>query len=188
MNDTLLIEVRTEELPPAAVALLARRFPKELADALIGRGFADDGCAYSKNLATPRRFAAIINGVCAQTKTQKIKRRGPQLKDCYDDNGKPQAALRGFMRAVGESDAAKLKQESENGRDYVLWNGTKAGINIGEVLAKMARKIANARYRRFARYALECGRLKTAFVRPVRGLIMLLGKRHYCRQRKTRLM
>ncbi|MGI9337107.1 MAG: glycine--tRNA ligase subunit beta [Gammaproteobacteria bacterium] len=173
MPDTLLVEVRTEELPPPAVSLLARRFPQALLKLLAGRGFVDINTPCSDTLATPRRFAALVGNVRGQTKSQNVKRRGPQLKDCYDNGGKPSAALQGFMRAVGETDVDKLGRENENGRDYIIWQGTKQGIVLGEVLAGM---VSDSLGGIGELAAMRWNDKDYAFVRPVRGLIMMHGK------------
>lgn len=186
MPDTLLVEVRTEELPPHVVHPpaeqdvlhpLAGKFPYELAEYLKKEGFADGGCTYATTLVTPRRFAAVINGVRAQANPRPTKRRGPQWKDCFDEGGNPLGKLHDFMREVGETDKAKIKPESIKGKDYAVWHGTKPGVAIHDdkVLEKMVMDALNlaSAHLPVMRWNAE----KYAFIRPVRGLIMMHGKR-----------
>ena len=172
-TDTLLVEVRTEELPPPLVRVLAKAFPNELLRRLREGGFAgDDAKLLSESLATPRRFAALMSGVQARAKDRTVTRRGPQVKDCFDNAGKPSPALQGFMRAVGITDAAELERENEKGREYVLWRGNKAGDALDDVLAQMTadsmRAIPDLP-------SMHWDANDYAFVRPVRGLVMMHG-------------
>ena len=174
-TDTLLVEVRTEELPPPAVRVLAKEFPNELLRRLIARGFAGDGIKLvSESLATPRRFAALIGGVRAHTESRLISRRGPQVKDCYDSSGKPTPALRGFMRAVGVTDVTELAREKEKGREYFVWRGGKPGTALVGVLAQdvtgAMNMVSDLPFMRWHKDGDEY-----AFVRPVRGLVMMHG-------------
>ena len=67
-TDKLLVEVRTEELPPLLLWRLADDFPDSLLVALQKAGFAADnaervkesGQVKGQRLATPRRLAGIV--------------------------------------------------------------------------------------------------------------------------------
>ena len=122
-TESLLVEIRTEELPPRQVERLARDFTARLLEDLRGEGFADadsrprcDSGGEARRLATPRRFAALIDGVRSETLARTVSRRGPRLDACYDKQGKPSRALLGFMRAVGvDSDAALCRRQEAGG-------------------------------------------------------------------------
>ena len=66
----LLVEARTEELPPQLLPDLANQFPDSLLTNLKRAGFADDdshreqdGDGRPKLLATPRRVAALLKNI-----------------------------------------------------------------------------------------------------------------------------
>ena len=61
MNDTLLIELRTEELPPKSLKVLSEAFAEAVFSALTTQQFAaaDSVCT---PYATPRRLALTITG------------------------------------------------------------------------------------------------------------------------------
>ena len=95
----LLIELGTEELPPAALRQLSEAFSKGIAEALTAAGVADD--PLTTNFATPRRLAVRIAQVAKKGVDQTNERRGPALAAAYDDSGQPTAAAAGFARSCG---------------------------------------------------------------------------------------
>ena len=54
----LLVELGTEELPPAALRQLSEAFAKGIAEALTAVGLADD--PLTTHFATPRRLAVRV--------------------------------------------------------------------------------------------------------------------------------
>ena len=173
-TDTLLVEVRTEELPPPAVRVLAEKFPHELLNRLRDGGFTESQTPRNGMFATPRRFAALIDGVQERAKDRKVARRGPQVKDGLDSAGKPSPALQGFMRAVGISDVTELARENEKGREYFIWRGNKPGAALDDTLAQMVTDSMRA-MPDFP--SMNWSAHDYAFVRPVRGLVMMLGNK-----------
>ena len=173
-TDTLLVEVRTEELPPPAVRVLAEKFPHELLNRLREGGLTESQTPRNGMFATPRRFAALIDGVQERAKDRKVARRGPQVKDGLDSAGKHSPALQGFMRAVGVTDVTKLAREKEKGREYFVWRGNKPGAALADTLAQMVTDSMCA-IPDFP--SMTWGAHDYAFVRPVRGLVMMLGNK-----------
>ena len=173
-TDTLLVEVRTEELPPPAVRVLAEKFPHELLNRLREGGLTESQTPRNGMFATPRRFAALIDGVQERAKDRKVARRGPQVKDGLDSAGKPSPALQGFMRAVGVTDVTELARETEKGREYFVWCGEKPGAALADALAQM---VADSMRAISDFPSMTWGAHDYAFVRPVRGLVMMLGNK-----------
>ena len=171
-TDTLLVEVRTEELPPPAVRVLAEKFPHELLNRLREGGFTESQTPRNGMFATPRRFAALIDGVQERAKDRKVARRGPQVKDGLDSTGKHSPALQGFMRAVGVTDVTQLARENEKGREYFVWRGNKPGAALADALAQM---VTDSMCAIPDLPSMNWDANDYAFVRPVRGLVMMLG-------------
>ena len=171
-TDTLLVEVRTEELPPPAVRVLAEKFPNELLNRLREGGFTESQTPRNGMFATPRRFAALIDGVQERAKDRKVTRRGPQVKDGLDGAGKHSPALQGFMRAVGVTDVTQLTRETEKGREYFVWRGNKPGAGLDDTLAQMVTDSMRAMP---DLPSMNWDANDYAFVRPVRGLVMMHG-------------
>ena len=74
-RDDLLVEIGTEELPPAALKSLALSFRDHLVSGLTDAGLI--GPVETHWFATPRRLAVIIPGVAKKGEAQHTERRGP---------------------------------------------------------------------------------------------------------------
>ena len=68
----LLVELGTEELPPAALKTLAIAFHEHLLNALGEVGLLDE--AHSQWFATPRRLAVLIEDVATKGAAQSIEK------------------------------------------------------------------------------------------------------------------
>ena len=93
-----VLEVGTEELPPAdvtsAVAQLQERVESILADASLSHsGVNVQG--------TPRRLVVLVAQLAAVQEVTSEERRGPPRKRAYDDAGEPTKALSGFCKSNG---------------------------------------------------------------------------------------
>ena len=100
MQDTLLIEILTEELPPKLLQGLSDNFSQGIFNGL------NQNClltAESKMTAyaTPRRLAVSITAVLDTQFERQIERKGPTVAAAYDDSGKATRALQGFARSCG---------------------------------------------------------------------------------------
>lgn len=177
-HDPLLVEIRCEELPPTQVAALARHFPAQLLAALRQAGFADDDSAVARRdnapllLATPRRFAARLDGIAATATQALVQRRGPALAACTDADGQPSKALRGFMKSVGVSDRAELTEVKEKGQTYIAYEETRGGEALADSLATL---IENVLLAINAPRLMRWGNHDFKFIRPLRGVLMLYG-------------
>ena len=93
-NEMLLVEIRTEELPPAQLWRLADAFPDLLLEELRKKGFADDKSQRAKDdnenklLATPRRLVALLQNIKSESAAKTVMRRGPQIAACKDSEGR----------------------------------------------------------------------------------------------------
>ena len=66
MNDSLLVELFTEELPPKALNKLGVSFASTLFEELVAAGFVANTVEY-RDFATPRRLAVLIPAVAANS-------------------------------------------------------------------------------------------------------------------------
>ena len=92
----LLIELGSEELPPATLSQLSQAWQEALAEQ-----FKQQGLSFKQITAyyTPRRLAVIVEQLAARQEDQTIERRGPALKVAFDDAGNP--SLTGFLQILG---------------------------------------------------------------------------------------
>ena len=132
-TDKLLVEVRTEELPPLLLWRLADDFPDSLLVALQKAGFAADNAERLKKAGKsrgsgwrpPRRLAALLEGIRAESPPKAVEKRGPQVAACYDKDGAPTQALVGFMHSVGATCEKNLSRRKK--RDGNMFCGKASG-------------------------------------------------------------
>ena len=171
--ENLLVEIRTEELPPDISGWLARSFASSLSAELQQAKFADEDNKKNKHFATPRRLAVLFSDICAESPARQVSRRGPQVEACRDTSGAPTKALVGFMHAVGVTCENDLTEIVEKGKRYVAWEGQMAGRKLADDLAPMVEKVLlDMSVPRLMRW----GDNNFRFVRPVRGVLMMHGK------------
>ena len=191
-TDSLLVEIRCEELPPAVLWSLADSFPDSLLRELQTEGFADSnshrakemfgdpnvrraqsGCDH-KQLATPRRFAVLLQNIRDESPPREFFRRGPKLSACKDKDGRPTKALVGFMQSVGATCENDLEHAEEKGNQYVAWRGKTPGRFLADCLSVLVEKVLlNLPAPRRMRW----GDNDFKFIRPIRGLLMQHGKK-----------
>ena len=113
----LLVELRTEELPPLLLEDVASGFAANLVKALAGAQLCEPE-ALSENWSTPRRIAVLVQGVAAKSAAATGMRRGPSVNNAYGGDGKPTAALSGFLRSCGAKQK-DLQEIEYKGQPYV---------------------------------------------------------------------
>jgi len=171
MNDTLLIELRTEELPPKSLARLGQTLYDEMGKSLVEAGFM--AVAEGQWFATPRRLAVLFRNVADRQPDRLIERKGPAVVAGLDGEGRPTKALEGFMRSTGVAFAA-LGRVQEGKAEYFVARIEKKGETLDALLAGLLeaalKKLPVAKLMRW-------GAGEAQFVRPVHGLVMLHGAR-----------
>ena len=177
--ETLLVEIRTQELPPKISGELAADFANSLLESLQKADFADAKSACSKNgdknkrFVTSRRLAAVLHDIRAESPAKQVSRRGPQMSACHDADGAPTKALIGFMHSVGATCENDLTEITENGKRYVAWEGQAAGRKLADDLAPMVQKVLLSLS---APRLMRWGDNDFRFIRPVLGVLMMHGK------------
>jgi glycyl-tRNA synthetase beta chain len=172
MNNSLLIELRTEELPPKSLKALSESFAGSVFAALKEQAFAsvDSVCT---PYATPRRLALLITNVSAQQPDRVIEKKGPAVASGVDAEGKPTRALEGFMRSAGVT-FEQLRKVADGKAEYFVARSEKKGeaidAHLAEIVAQALKKLPIQKLMRW-------GDSDVQFVRPAHGLIMLHGKR-----------
>ena len=132
MQDTLLIELRTEELPPKSLNTLGQAFASGIFEELKKRGFAADGSftAY----ATPRRLAVSVANVQGRQPDQNLTRKGPAVAAGFDAEGRPTPALVGFAKSCG-TDVAALEKHSDGKAEFFAFRSIRTGEQLEQHLA-----------------------------------------------------
>jgi glycyl-tRNA synthetase beta chain len=172
MQDALLIELLTEELPPKSLQALARAFADRLFSLLKEDGLLGTPST-AESFATPRRLAVLITHALSEAPDKPVTLTGPPASAGLDKAGQPTAALLGFAKKCGVTPDKLRLAEGEKGKVYV-YDKISPGAKLTSVLelhvTDAIRKLPIPKLMRW-------GDRDTEFVRPVHGLVMLHGER-----------
>lgn len=174
---TLLIEITTEELPAKSLGALGEAFAAGVHAALGKRGLALQHSP-PRALYTPRRLALLIEAVPLRQPDRIEERRGPARSAAFDPNGAPSKALLGFAASAGVEPAQLIEVNTDKG----VWMaarierpGAATASVLPEVLQEAIAALPIAKPMRW-------GARSDGFVRPVLGLMVLLGDQHVAAQ------
>jgi glycyl-tRNA synthetase beta chain len=176
---TLTVELVTEELPPKALKALGEAYANTLVDGMRERGFLEDTSQFT-SYATPRRIAVTIHRVRVLSPDQPFRQKVLPVAVALDADGRPTAALRKKLAALGlsESDAATLAREYDGKTEALFHAGVKPGRALAAGLEEaLAAAIEKLPIPKVMRYANPNGGYYNdiAFVRPARRLLALHG-------------
>ena len=167
-----MIEIRTEELPPKALARLGAAFAEALSADLARDGLVAEG-SETRWFATPRRLAAQLTAVRDKAPDKPVEIQGPAVKAGRDAQGRPTPALQGFARKNGVAVEALEELDTRKGRIFV-YRGVVRGAALADVLAA---NVAAALKSLPIPKVMRWGAGDAEFVRPAHGLVMLHGER-----------
>jgi glycyl-tRNA synthetase beta chain len=164
---TFLLEIRTEEIPAAALPG-ARRQLEELFDARLAEaGYADLEIAA---LSTSRRLSVAVKDLPERQADRTEELTGPPLKVAVDEDGTPTPAGEGFARKVGLPFSEVGRIETDRG-EYLTATVIHEGRATSEILAEVVPSVTAAlRFPKMMRW----GDGTHVFVRPVHGVVALL--------------
>ena len=172
MNEPLLVELLTEELPPKALRTLGYAFADALVASLRAEGFAPAEGSFDV-FATPRRLGVLVRDVATRAPDREVVAKGPSVKAGLDAHGNPTPALLGFARKAG-ADAGALRREHDGKQEIFVHRSVADGAELG---ASLERMIEAAVKKLPVPKMMRWGDSDSEFVRPVRGLVMLHGSR-----------
>jgi glycyl-tRNA synthetase beta chain len=160
---TLLVALRTEELPPKSLRALSEALAEHVAQALAK---AQLTTARPTVFATPRRLAFTIADVAASAAGREAEVTGPSASA-------PANAIAGFARKHGLTPEQLEKRDTPKGPVMLARVRTKGAV-LDEVLAGMVEEALKALP---IPKIMRWGSGDAQFVRPVHGLILLHGER-----------
>lgn len=167
MNQSLLIELGTEDLPARYVQPLTQALAQGIGGGLAKRGVA---IGETRSFATPRRIAVLIGEVGERQADQNLERKGPQLAAAFKD-GQPTPAALGFAKSCGVEFKA-LKQENGNLVFRKKQKGRKTLELIVEIFEETLKQMDQLVPKR-----MRWGAGEETFVRPVQWIVALYGNR-----------
>ena len=172
MQETLLIEILTEEMPPKLLQALSDNFSQGVFNGL------DQNCLLTTEskvtaYATPRRLAVSITAVLDAQSERQIERKGPAVAAAHDDSGRATLALQGFARSCGVT-IDDLQQAPDNkGMLCYTYKHKQPGQSLGSVLIKVLQDLLS---KMPVPKVMRWGIGSTHFVRPVHNFFMIHGK------------
>ena len=169
MNAPLLIELRTEELPPKALNLLGESLASAVVEGLAKAQLISEVADYQV-FAAPRRLAVLVNNVKTIQADQQIIKKGPSLAAGMKD-GEPTKALLGFARS-NQISIEQLSQINDGKQIVFAYEYKQSGLPLSallsEILNQAIKKLPIPK-------VMHWGSSTFTFVRPVHGLMMIHG-------------
>jgi glycyl-tRNA synthetase beta chain len=167
---TLLVELRTEELPPKNLRKLSEFFAA-LIVAELSRARLIHGNAYEV-YATPRRLAVSVPGVLPQAPAQEREVKGPAVTAALDEQGQAKPALLGFAKKCGVP-IEQLQRAKDAKGEYFVHREQVGGAKLANVVTTLIEDAAkNLPVAKIMRW----GGGDAQFVRPVQGVLVLHGQ------------
>ncbi|MDE9437209.1 glycine--tRNA ligase subunit beta [Xenorhabdus bovienii] len=168
IQQTFLVEIGTEELPPKALRSLAEsfaaNFEAELKNANLGHGEISW-------FAAPRRLALKVANLAVAQADREVEKRGPAIAQAFDTEGKPTKASEGWARGCGITVDQAERMVTDKG-EWLLYRAQVKGREAKELLADM---VSSSLGKLPIPKLMRWGDKETQFVRPVHTVTMLLG-------------
>ena len=181
MNQTLLVELLTEELPPKALARLGEAFAAGIVQGLQSRGFLETG-SVATPYATPRRLAVSITQVRAVSPDKAMRDKVLPVAVALDAAGNPTAPLLKKLAALAASTGvdvitlAHLERAVDGKAESFFHAYTAPGTALqGALQSALEESIARLPIPKVMSYQRPDGST-VHFVRPVHKLIALHGE------------
>jgi len=176
--DTLLIEFITEELPPMSLKELGEKFGQLIAEGLQKQNLIKNH--EIRVFSTPRRLGVKILNVAEKSENQKKLIKLMPDKIGFDEESIPTKALMKKLQSLNETDEAisRIKKEDESGQKILYLEKDIEGINLENILSEIIDNCINhLPIKKMMSYQLEDGWTSVNFVRPVKNLLVLHGKK-----------
>ena len=176
MNQTLLVELQTEELPPKALVKLGAAFAAGISNGLKARDFLEADSSVTTH-ATPRRLAVTITNVRDTSPDKSIREKVLPVSVALDKEGNPSAPLAKKLAALGFPDLSidQLERAQDGKAESFFYTYTAAGSALAGALQDvLAETVAKLPIPKVMSYQRPNGDT-VQFVRPVHLLTALHG-------------
>ena len=177
-QDSLLIELLVEELPPKALARLGAAFGEALQASLKASLLTDDASTL-KVYATPRRLAAHLSGVRERAPDQAVSHKLMPVSVGLGADGQPTPALLKKLASLGEeaSAAARLQTRGDGKAQALYLDAVAPGVSLAAGAQKaLDTALAQLPIPKVMTYQLADGWSSVRFVRPAHALVALHGQ------------
>lgn len=167
-QQTFLVEIGTEELPPKALRSLAEAFAANFTAELDNTGLQHGEVKW---FAAPRRLALKVADLSAAQADREVEKRGPAIAQAFDASGHPSKAAEGWARGCGITVDQAERLVTDKG-EWLLYRAHVPGQSAQQLLAGM---VSTALSKLPIPKLMRWGDKETQFVRPVHTVTLLLG-------------
>ena len=177
MNQTLLVEIQTEELPPKALVKLGAAFANGIANGLKARDFLEADSVVTSH-ATPRRLAVTITNVRGTSPDKSIREKVLPVSVALDKDGNPSAPLGKKLAALGFPDLkiSDLERAQDGKAESFFYTYIASGSQLAGALQDVLQEtVAKLPIPKVMSYQRPSGDT-VHFVRPVHLLLALHGE------------
>ena len=177
MNQTLLVELLTEELPPKALAKLGAAFAAGVSNDLKARDFLEADSVVTA-YATPRRLAVTITNVRSVSPDKSVREKVLPVSVALDADGRATAPLSKKLAAMGlaDLDVAALERAVDGKAESLFYTRSVAGSAlVAGLQAALEESAAKLPIPKSMSYQRPDG-TTVQFVRPVHKLLALHGE------------
>ena len=176
MNQTLLVELFTEELPPKALAKLGEAFAAGIVNGLKSRDFLEND-SVATSYASPRRLAVSISKVRATSPDKLLREKVLPVSVALDASGNASAPLAKKLAALGFPDLqiSDLERAVDGKAESFFYSHTAPGTLLATSLQiALEESISKLPIPKVMSYQRPDGET-VHFVRPVHRILSLHG-------------
>ena len=164
----LLLELRSEEIPPRMQRKAAGDLRKMVTDGLVDAGLTYEGC---QEYWTPRRLTLDIRGLTARSKDVREEKKGPSTRA-------PEQAIQGFLRSAGLADISEAHVHSDLKKgDFYVAHIVRPGRAAEEIIAELVPAVIRSfpwpKSMRWGKASAKPGALR--WVRPLQSIVCTFG-------------
>ncbi|AWH88963.1 glycine--tRNA ligase subunit beta [Limnobaculum parvum] len=167
-QQTFLVEIGTEELPPKALRSLAESFAANFKAELDNANLSYSAVEW---FAAPRRLALKVTELQGSQPDREVEKRGPAIAQAFDAEGKPSKAADGWARGCGIT----VEQAERLATDKGEWLMYRAQVKGQPVQALLSDLVAQSLAKLPIPKPMRWGDKETQFIRPVHTVTMLYG-------------
>jgi len=170
LQENLLIELGTEELPPKSLRTLAEAFASNMQAELEKANLSFDNVRW---LASPRRLALVISNLSRKQADKIVEKRGPAVNVAFDDAGEATKAAQGWARSNGITVEQAERLVTDKG-EWLLFKSEVIGQTVFDLIPTLA---ASALAKLPIAKPMRWGSSSIQFIRPVHTVTMLFGSK-----------
>ncbi len=167
-QQTFLVEIGTEELPPKALRSLAESFAANFTAELDNANVGYDKVTW---YAAPRRLALKVTEMSSSQPDSVVEKRGPAISQAFDAAGNATKAAEGWARGCGITVDQAERLTTDKG-EWLLYRAEMKGQPVKDLLINM---VSHSLSKLPIPKLMRWGDKATQFVRPVHTITLLLG-------------